>query len=206
MPAVSGDIEYIGTSLLDATQLAGVDVTALHDGDLAYLTSTKKFYHLDKSSNAVSDGVLVISTKSSIGRWLIGPSANGSSSDSKKLSGLLVAGATASFGYAADVPNAIASDPIGYPLEHSAIAARIELRIPTTGNPTTNSTTTFTLYKSGVATAITVSYTAGEVGTKAFEAAIVFPDTDNFDLRGDNTGHANDVGKQIVFAGEVSFF
>lgn len=77
MPAVSGDDEFTGTSVLDAAQLTGVDATAFSDGDLAYLTGSKKFYHLDKSSTAIPDGVLVIATKSGVGRWVLGPNGNG---------------------------------------------------------------------------------------------------------------------------------
>jgi hypothetical protein len=76
MPAVSGTDEYVGTSVLDATQLAGVDVTALSNGDSAFLNSTKKFYYLDKSSAAAADGISVIATKSGIGRWIFGPVSN----------------------------------------------------------------------------------------------------------------------------------
>lgn len=204
MPAVSGDIEYVGTSVLNAVQLAGVDVTALSDGDLAFLTGTKKFYHLDKTSVAVPDGVLVISTKSGVGRWLIGPNANDSSTDGKKSSGLLVGAAVAVFGYAADVPNALATDPIKYPLENVAIAARIEVNV--LDNTFTVAGTTFTLFKSGVATAISVSYVAGETGAKIATALIAFLATDTFDLRVDNPGDPADVDEVIDFSAETSFF
>jgi hypothetical protein len=206
MPAVSGDIQYIGTSVLDATQLAGVDATALHDGDLAFLTGTKKFYHLDRSSVAAPDGVLVIATKSGVGRWLIGPNATDVSADGKKFSALLVGAAGATFGYAADVPNAIATNPIGYPLETPAVAVRIEIDILAGNNTFTVASTTFTVYKSGVVTAVSVTFAAGEVGQKSSTVLLAFLATDTFDLRADNPGNAADAGKIIAFSGEISLY
>lgn len=76
MPATSGTPEYTKTSVDDATQLAGVDATALSDGDLAFLRVTGKFYHLVRGSSAAADGVSVITTKSGVGRWLLGPASN----------------------------------------------------------------------------------------------------------------------------------
>lgn len=88
MPAVAGTSEYIQSSELDAVQLRGVVATALRTGDLAFLTSTKVFYYLDKASFAADDGVNVIATRESItatfplgdptipGRWILGPCAS----------------------------------------------------------------------------------------------------------------------------------
>lgn len=87
MPAVAGTDLYVQSSVLDAPQLRGVVATALRTGDLAFLTSTKKFYYLDKASTAADDSVNVIATKESVtinfplgdptipGRWILGPCA-----------------------------------------------------------------------------------------------------------------------------------
>jgi len=206
MPAVSGDIEYVGTSVLDAGQLAGVDATALHDGDLAFLTGTKKFYHLDKTSAAAPDGVLVIVTKSGVGRWLIGPNASDSSADGKKFSGLLIGAAVPTFGYAADVPNALATDTIQYPIENPAVAVRIEVDVSVGNNTFTVAPTTFTLYKSGIATAVSVTFNPGVNGQKSATALLAFVATDTFDLRVDNPGDIADVGKFVFFSAEISLY
>jgi hypothetical protein len=85
MPATAGTLEYVQTSELNAVQLRGVDATALRTGDLAFLTSTKQYYYLDKASMAADDGVNVITTKGAVttpfplgdpaipGRWILGP-------------------------------------------------------------------------------------------------------------------------------------
>jgi len=88
MPAVAGSDLYIQTSMLSAAELRGVTTTALRTGDLAFLTSTKQFYYLDKASVATDDGVNIITTREAVtgafplgdpaipGRWILGPCAN----------------------------------------------------------------------------------------------------------------------------------
>jgi len=85
MPATAGTLEYVQTSELNAFQLRGVDATALRTGDLAFLTTTLRYYYLDKASFAPDDGVNVITTKGAVtgpfplgdpaipGRWILGP-------------------------------------------------------------------------------------------------------------------------------------
>lgn len=88
MPAVAGSDLYIQSSVLSAVELRGVTASALRTGDLAFLTSTKQFYYLDKASFAADDSVNVIATRESItatfplgdptipGRWILGPCAS----------------------------------------------------------------------------------------------------------------------------------
>lgn len=114
--------------------------------------------------------------------------------------GTLVADAGATFGYTANVPNGVATLPLQYPIPASTTLATI--RINVTANALTASATTFTLYRNGVATTISVSYAFGETGQKSATGAFVFA-TGGFDIRSDNPGNAADVGRAISWSGEV---
>jgi hypothetical protein len=121
-----------------------------------------------------------------------------------KGSGTLAAGAAAaaSFGYVADVPNAIATDPIQY--VRNVSTANTKLGIFVDSNSFAATQITFTAYKNGAPTLLTINVPPGGVGI--FQASGAFPylDTDTWDLRVDNPG--GELGTTISFGYGVDYF
>jgi hypothetical protein len=120
-------------------------------------------------------------------------------------SGTLVGALNGSFGYAADVPNALATALIEKPRNVST--ANATLGITVTDNTFTNAvTTTFTVYKNGAPTLQTITFLGGVLGLVQNSGVFPFNDTDTFDLRVENPGGAAEVGKVISFGWSIDFF
>lgn len=121
-----------------------------------------------------------------------------------KGSGTLVGAAIASFGYAADEPAAIATDPVRY--VRNVSTANTKLGVYVTVNTFVATATTFVVYKNGVATLQTIVVAAAATGLQQSTGAFPFLDTDTFDLRAQNPGGVAEVGKTISFGYGVDFF
>lgn len=75
MGAVSGDINTLSMSVVDATDLASRPIANLRDGDRAYVTSRVglpegPLFFLNRTSTATVDGIGVLATLGGVGRWL----------------------------------------------------------------------------------------------------------------------------------------
>jgi hypothetical protein len=122
----------------------------------------------------------------------------------KSGSGTIVGAAVATFGYAADVPNALAAGPIQYP--RGGATAQVQLSLFLTANTFVVTATTFTIVRNGVATASTIVVPAAVVGAQTLLFAEAFAAGNRFDLRVDNPGNAADVGAIIAFGYSADFF
>lgn len=121
-----------------------------------------------------------------------------------KGSGTLVSGiaGVASFGYVADEPAAIATNPIEY--VRNVSTANVKLGIFVTSNTFAATAITFTVYKNGAPTLQTIVVPAGGAGIFQSTAVDPFLDTDTFDLRADNPG--GEIAKSISFGYGADFF
>lgn len=87
MGAVSGDVNTISMSVLNAADLGSRPVSNLRSGDRAFLADRTSqpegpLFFLDKSSTATVDGVGVLATLEGVGRWLSEAYYGGSGSGS----------------------------------------------------------------------------------------------------------------------------
>lgn len=127
-----------------------------------------------------------------------------------KGSGTLVGAAIASFGYAADVPTALATTPIQYP--QNEFTSKLKLSVFVTDNTFVATTTRFEVYQDSgagpVATGQFIDVAAGLFGWPALQATfnLAFAVGNTFDLRASNPGGAAEVGKVISFAYGAEFF
>lgn len=127
-----------------------------------------------------------------------------------KGSGTLVGAAIPTFGYAADEPGAIATDPVQYP--RGVATGNLKLSIFVTDNTFVATTTRFEVYQDSgagpVATGQFIDVLAGVFGNPTFQAtfALAFADGNTFDLRVSNPGGAAEVGSVISFGFGAEFF
>ena len=122
-----------------------------------------------------------------------------------KGSGKLTAGANPTIFYAADKGDALDANPVAYP--RGVTTSNCKLTVNVSANALIVSQTTFTVYRNGVATALTLAYVAGETGIKHVQAAVPFgADADVYDLRVDNPGNAADAGLTVQFSSDTEFF
>lgn len=69
MGAVSGDINTLSLSCLDAADLASRPVAALEDGDIAFVQSLRSYFAINRTSTTAANGVTIITTPTGVGRW-----------------------------------------------------------------------------------------------------------------------------------------
>ncbi len=129
---------------------------------------------------------------------------------SLKGSGELVGAAIATFGYAADVPNALATDHIGYLRNAGTLKVKIGIDVETGANTFVTQPITLTLWRkhAGVwaATPAVITYNAGVDGQQQATFNEAFVDGDAWDLRADSAGAVGDVGKLFPFSLAIDFF
>ena len=71
MPAVSGSITQLSSSVSTAASLEGLPDDAFKDGELAFVQTGRKTYQLDRTSTAAPNGTTVLDTFTGNGRWVI---------------------------------------------------------------------------------------------------------------------------------------
>lgn len=122
-------------------------------------------------------------------------------------SGQLVGAAILSDGYAAGVPNGLATSPTQMPTGVGP-TANVRLSLFITSNNFVATTTTFEVYRGGVATGNTITVAAAVVGPPTLQSDFVlaFGQTDRFDLYVSNPGGVAEVGKSISFGWSAIFF
>lgn len=119
-------------------------------------------------------------------------------------SGTLVGAAVAVLGFVADVPYGLATSVVQYPREIGSV--RVKLNLFVTFNDFVATTTTFTLYKNGVATALIETVAAAVTGLRPQVIFnVVYAMGDTFDLGVSNPGGVAEVGKQISFGTSLDF-
>ncbi len=121
-----------------------------------------------------------------------------------KSSGTLTGAAIAVSGYAADVPTTINPTAIQYP--RGSATTNVQLSVFVTSQNFTVASTTFTVYRNGVATLLSLTYLFNETGLKTATLQVAFSAGDQYDLRLDNPGNAGDVNKVIKFGASADFF
>lgn len=122
-------------------------------------------------------------------------------------SGTLTGDVIPTFGFAADVPGGLGNDLIQRPLGVGPTAnLRISLFID--GNTFVATTTTFEVYRDGIATGLTILVAAGVFGppTLVGNFVIAFGSTERFDLRVSNPGGLAEAFKEISFGWSAVFF
>jgi hypothetical protein len=122
-------------------------------------------------------------------------------------SGQLVGAAILSDGYAAGVPNALAVNPTQVPTGVGP-TANVRLSLFITDNTFVATTTTFEIYRGGVATGDTITVAAGVFGPPTLQTDFIlaFGQTDRFDLRVSNPGGVAEVGAIISFGWSAVLF
>lgn len=124
-----------------------------------------------------------------------------------KGSGEIVGAAGAVVGFAADVPNALAVNPVRYP--RGVATPSVQLSLFITDNQFVATTTRFEIYLNAAATGQFIDVPAnGGVGNGLIQQTflLAFANGDTFDLRVSNPGGVAEVGKVLSFGYGAEFF
>jgi len=122
-------------------------------------------------------------------------------------SGTLVGDAIATDGYAANMPNGLSPTLIQFPVGVGPTGT-LRLSLFIDDNTFVNTTTTFEVFRDGVATGLTITVGPGVFGPPTLQTdfVIAFGPTGRFDLHVSNPGGAAEVGKRIAFGWGAVFF